>query len=92
MRLFWTAEALADRRSIYDYIEADNPSAALALDELFPEKVLRLADHPGRAQGTRELVVHQNYLLICDISPSGDRVRILRVLHAARQWPSRPQQ
>lgn len=97
MRLFWTAEALADRRSIYDYIEADNPSAALALDELFSEKVLRLADHPGlgrpgRLQGTRELVVHQNYLLICDISPSGDRVRILRVLHAARQWPSRPQQ
>ena len=46
MRLFWTPEALADRRAIYDHIETDNPAAALALDELFSEKVSRLVDHP----------------------------------------------
>lgn len=33
MRLFWTPEALDDRRAIFDYIEADNPMAALNLDE-----------------------------------------------------------
>ena len=90
MRLYWTPEALDDRRAIYEYIEADNPSAALALDELFSEKASRLVDHPGlgcpgRILGTRELVAHQNYLLIYDTA--GDLVRVLRILHAARQWP-----
>ncbi len=90
MRLFWTPEALDDRRVIYDYIEANNPSTALALDELLSEKANRLVDHPGlgrpgRVTGTHELVAHQNYILIYDTA--GDLVRVLRVLHAARQWP-----
>jgi len=90
VRLFWTPEALDDRRAIYDYIEADNPRAALMLDELFSEKVRHLIDHPGlgragRITGTRELVVHKNYILIYDTTV--EQVRVLRVLHAARQWP-----
>lgn len=90
MNLFWTSEAIEDRRAIYEYIEADNPCAALALDELFFQKASRLATHPrmgrpGRVAGTRELVAHQNYILIYDTAK--DMVRILRVLHAARQWP-----
>ena len=90
MRLFWTPEAIDDRRAIYDYIEADNPSAALALDELFSEKANRLIDHPGLGRpgcvnDTREFVAHQNYVLIYDTV--ADTVRILRVLHAARQRP-----
>lgn len=91
MRLFWTPEALDDRRAIYDYIEADNPLAALNLDELLSEKVRNLIDHPGlgrigRVTGTRELVVHKNYILIYDTTI--DSVRVLRVLHAAMQWPT----
>ena len=91
MKLGWTPEAIADRDAIFDYIEADNPAAAAALDELFSEKAERLTDHPklgrpGRVEVTRELVVHENYILVYDIV--GDLTRILRVLHAARQWPS----
>ena len=91
MKLGWTPEAIADRDAIFDYIEADNPAAAAALDELFSEKAERLTDHPklgrpGRVEGTRELVVHENYILVYDIV--GDLTRILRVLHAARQWRS----
>ena len=91
MKLFWTLEAIDDRRAIYDYIEADTPSAALALDELFSEKANRPIDHPdlgrlGRVTDTRELVAHQNYILIYDTT--ADLVRVLRVLHAAKQWPS----
>lgn len=89
MKLVWTRPASADRREIREYIAQDNPAAALALDELFSEKASHLIDHPGlgrpgRVAGTRELVVHRNYVLIYDTI--GDRVRILRVLHAARQW------
>jgi len=89
VKLVWTRPASADRREIREYIAQDNPAAALALDELFSEKASHLIDHPGlgrpgRVAGTRELVVHRNYVLIYDTI--GDRVRILRVLHAARQW------
>lgn len=90
MKLVWTRPATADRREIRTYIAQDNPVAALAIDELFTEKASRLVDQanigrPGRVSGTRELVAHKNYILIYDVV--GNLVRVLRVLHAARQWP-----
>lgn len=90
IELAWTPEAIQDRNEIYDHVEADNPVAALALDELLSEKASRLIDHPGmgragRIAGTRELVAHPNYILVYDLS--GDLVRVLRVLHTSRQWP-----
>jgi toxin ParE1/3/4 len=89
-KLFWTPEAIEDRNQIYDHIEVDNPSAALAFDELFSQCAARLIDHPdlgrrGRIEGTRELVVHRSYIMIYDVA--SDMVRVLRVLHTARQWP-----
>ena len=93
MSLFWTPESIQDREDIYNFIEADNPAAALDLDEMFSEKALHLVDHPGlgrlgRVIGTREMVVHPNYILVYDVRD--DRVRVLRVLHAARRWPPQP--
>ncbi|HDR9174326.1 translation repressor RelE [Burkholderia vietnamiensis] len=90
MDLFWTPEAIQDRADIFDYIEADNPLAALDLDEQLEQKAWLLVDHPnlgrlGRVADTRELVVHRNYLLIYDVA--GDQVRVLNVVHAARRWP-----
>ncbi len=90
MKLVWTRPAREDRKTIREYIAADNPSAALDLDELLSEKAARLVDHPGlgrpgRVEGTRELVAHRNYVLIYDVAD--DLVRVLRVLHAARMWP-----
>ena len=91
MELRWTPEAIADREAIYEHVEADNPAAALTLDELFAACAARLIDHPvlgrvGRVDGTRELVVHRNYILIYDVVD--DVMRVLRVLHAARRWPA----
>ena len=90
MKLFWTREAVEDRRTIYDYIEAENPRAALALDELFSDLADLLPTNPqlgksGRVSGTRELVVHRHYILVYDIE--GQAVRVLRVLHSAMLWP-----
>ncbi len=73
---------------IREHIARDNPVTALALDEMVSEKAPNLIQHPalgrpGRVQGTRELVVHPNDILIAD-----DGVRMLRVLHARRQWPT----
>ena len=90
MKLVWTRTASSDRKEIREYIAQNNPAAALALDELISEKASRLVDHPalgrpGRVTGTRELVAHQNYILIYDAVD--DLVRILRVLHATKLWP-----
>ena len=90
VKLIWTRRAAADRREIRAWIARDNPAAALALDGLFSEKAARLLNmpgmgRPGRLAGTRELVAHRHYLLIYDVA--GDLVRVLRVLHTARQWP-----
>ena len=91
MKLVWTQESLEDRRIIYSYIEAENPRAAVSIDELFAEKAALLRQHPqlgrnGRIKNTRELVVHDHYLLVYDIKY--DVVRILRLMHAARQFHS----
>lgn len=91
MRLVWTLEARSDRRAITNYIMEDNPSAALALNEQFVRRIAQLETHvmlgrPGRLAGTRELVLHPNYVLIYDIAD--ETVRLLRIIHAARQWPA----
>ena len=47
MELFWTPEAAQDRDEIYAYIEADNPVAAMALDEVLAEKASRFSIIPA---------------------------------------------
>jgi toxin ParE1/3/4 len=91
MRLEWSIFARADRDAIFDYIEADSPQAAIAVDDRIREQVETLArfpesGRPGRVEGTRELVIHRTpYIAAYRIA--GSTVRILRVLHGARQWP-----
>lgn len=90
MELLWTPEAVRDREDIYDYIEKDNPFAALAFDDLIAERTATLQDFPrvgrdGRVPGTFELVVHGSYLVVYEIVET--QVRILNVVHTARQWP-----
>lgn len=76
--------------AIVDYISDDNPSAALALIEEIQSKVAKLPAHPkrcrpGRVEGTRELVVRPNYVVV--YAETEAAVTVLRVLHAARMWP-----
>lgn len=90
IRLVWRPQACEDRAAIMDYIAEDNPTAALALDEDIEAKTNTLVDHPklykqGRMKGTREIVIRPNYVVI--YRESSSEVTILRVLHAARQWP-----
>jgi addiction module RelE/StbE family toxin len=91
MRLEWSVFSLADRTAIFDYIEADNPRAAVSVDDRIQTCVEGLAQFPemgrsGRIEGTRELVASGTpYIAAYRIT--GDTVRILRVLHGAQQWP-----
>jgi addiction module RelE/StbE family toxin len=91
MHLEWSVFSLADRRAIFDYIEADNPRAAIDIDDRIQTRVEGLAQfpemgRPGRIEGTRELVIARTpYIAAYRIA--GDTVRILRVLHGAQMWP-----
>lgn len=90
MRVEWTREARQDRRVILDYILGENPRAAIALNDRFSKRAEELANYPragrpGRVRGTRELVVHPNYIIVYDLA--GESIRILHLLHAAQLWP-----
>jgi len=82
--------ALADRDAIMAHIAQDNVVAAIELDLDFEAKVENARRRPtlykpGRVKGTREIVVRPNYVMVYRVS--GDEVEMLRVLHAAQQWP-----
>ena len=86
----WKATAIADRKQITAYIARDNPRAAREIGDMFISKAAFLDQYPtmgrlGRVKGTRELVVHSNYILVYRII--GQLVEILRVKHAAQKWP-----
>lgn len=91
MKLTWSAYALSDRDAIFTYIEADNPAAAILIDERIVSAARRLLDFPangrlGRIAGTRELVINDTpYVAAYAITET--TVRILRVLHGAQEWP-----
>ncbi|WP_282093631.1 type II toxin-antitoxin system RelE/ParE family toxin [Epibacterium ulvae] len=88
--LEWKATAIADLLAIIDYISDDSPDAAQALKDEIEDKASRLPEHPqmyrgGRVDGTREMVVRPNYIVI--YAEDANAVTILRVLHAAQKWP-----
>jgi len=92
VRLVWSSLALKDRQGIFDYIEVDSPGAAISVDERIAGKIEGLktfpkSGRPGRVPGTREIViVGTPFVAVYRIAE--DRIRILRVLHGARLWPS----
>lgn len=91
MRLEWSPLAMDDRERIFDFIEQDDPRAAIAVDERIAKQVLLLMQfpeggRPGRIEGTRELVIRRTpYIVAYRVERDG--VRILRVLHSAQMWP-----
>lgn len=92
MRLVWRPMAISDREAIMEFIAVDNPLAAIALDDLFEAKAeqARLRPtlyKPGRMKGTREIVVRPNYVMVYAVSDEAQELVMLRVLHAAQQWP-----
>jgi len=92
VNVHWTPEALRDRDDIYDHIAADSPSAAERMDIIFRKAADRLLDHPymgrrGERPGTRELFPHKHYRLVYEVDEDQSIIRILTLIHGARQWP-----
>jgi addiction module RelE/StbE family toxin len=91
MLVRWTAPAAADLASIVEYIRKDNPVAARRVAETIYEGVASLRTFPfrgriGRVTDTRELVFAPwPYIAVYEIV--GDQVWVLRIRHAAQDWP-----
>jgi toxin ParE1/3/4 len=86
----WKQTAIDDRDEIVEHIALDNFDAAIKLGALLMDKSMVLDQHPmmgrvGRIKGTRELVAHPNYILIYRVA--GEVAEVLRVKHAAQQYP-----
>ena len=87
----WKTDAIYDLAEIIDYVEQRNARAADALHSDIVQVAESLINHPylyrrGRVAGTREAVVHPNYILVYLV---GDEViEILQVIHSRQQYPS----
>ena len=92
MRIEWSAHALADLKSISEYIEQDrNLETANRVTRTIYDAVQSLRRLPyrgryGRLENTRELVV-SGLPWIAVYQVLQDRVLVLNILHGAQKWP-----
>ncbi|HTX37688.1 MAG TPA: type II toxin-antitoxin system RelE/ParE family toxin [Bryobacteraceae bacterium] len=91
MRVRWTTTAAADLAHIVEYIRKDNPAAARRVAQIIYQSIGRLQRFPnsgriGLAENTRELVFSPwPYIAVYEIID--DQVQVLRIRHAAQDWP-----
>ena len=90
MRVEWYPEAEADLDEIVRYIFQDNPAAAFQLEDSLLNAARNLSATPemgrvGRVLGTRELVVHPNFMLVYRIDDP--IIYIAAVVHTRKQYP-----
>ena len=91
MRVRWTTPAREQFAGAFEYIAEENRRAAARTAEQIWESTQILARHPmagreGRVAGTRELVISGTPFIVA-YKIEKKEVRILAVLHAAREWP-----
>jgi toxin ParE1/3/4 len=93
MNVKWTDEGLASLEEIGDYIAQFNPARASSFMAEIKSKTDVLGKQPaafksGRIQGTREFVVHKNYVVVYRVNDLTQVVDILFVHHTARLFPA----
>jgi len=93
VRVKWLHTALANLDAEAEFIARENPAAAGRVVAAINRAVERLRRYPalgrpGRVIGTRELIVPGTPYIV-PYRVRNDAVEVLRVFHAARQWPER---
>jgi toxin ParE1/3/4 len=82
----WTNRALGRLDEIAAYIAKDKPTRATTFVTELRKKVDILKSHQlgkaGRVFGTKELVLHPNYLAVYRVKD--DEVQIITILHTAQ--------
>lgn len=89
--ILWRVSAHNDLAQIVTYIARENPPAARGMKIRLESAVLPVSEHPylyrqsGRVPGLREIVAHPNYIILYQIT--ADRIEVVNVVHARRQFP-----
>ena len=89
MRVDWRPEARTQLWQTLNYIADRNAVAASQLNAAIEAATSALPRHPylyrlGKVVGTREIVVHPNYVVVYRVT---DRIEILNLLHARQAYP-----
>lgn len=93
MTALWISRlARTDLHEILAHVGEVDPRAAVKLVRTIVHQIDVLRQHPrigrsGRVPGTRELVIPDTRYIVAYRLELAEEVTILRVLHAARQWP-----
>lgn len=90
LTLIWRDTARADASAIFNYIAERNVPAAERLLAAIEACADALPHHPflyrpGRVVGTREAVVHPNYIVVYRVTAVA--VEIVGVVHARQEYP-----
>ncbi len=88
--VIWREKAANNLKTIIGYIADRNFSAAVDLQNEIEQATSLLPQHPylyrrGRVNGTREIVVHPNYLVVYRVTVTA--IEILAVLHSRQEYP-----
>lgn len=91
MTVVWSRRAIDHLTHLRAFTARDNPRAASRIAATLLEAVERLAElpglgRPGRAAGTRELVVPGTPYIV-PYRLRGDRLEVIAVFHASQKWP-----
>jgi addiction module RelE/StbE family toxin len=86
----WLPKASEKLATILEYISARNYSAAADLLHQIERAVEQLPQHPylyrtGREAGTREIVVHPNYIVVYRVQRN--EIQIVTVVHSRERYP-----
>lgn len=89
-QIVWSDDALDDLDDMTDFVSRENPRAAdLVLDRI-DQALGMLSEMPagrvGRVEGTYEWLVRRTSYIIA-YSLTETSLRIVRIIHAARDWP-----
>ena len=92
LRVKWSYKAIRQLADIIDYIDQHNSVASVSFQRKAVAAAQKLSSIPHgyrsvRVSGTREMVIHPNYLLVYQVNGEID---ILRVLHARQKYPLTP--
>ena len=91
MLVEWRPDASASLREILGYISERNLIAAFNLGEEIERATSALPQHPylyrlGKVAGTREMVVHPNYVVVYRVTANA--IEVIDVLHSRQQYPN----
>ncbi len=90
LSLRWEADALLQYELLIQFVRDRNERAAESLASRIDDGVERVclfpdSGRPGRVDGTRELIVHPNYVVIYQVTAGA--IEVIRILHARQRYP-----